>query len=110
MLEGAFGFAVLLFGILLGSLILCYYLSRYFKRQLDIFLSFFHNMETGGRAIATEQLFLREFEELGKSANKMLTMRQRAEAELRENEAKYRALIETTDTGFVIIDQEGRVF
>lgn len=83
MLNDVFGFAVILLGILLGSLLLCYHLSRYFKRQLDIFLIFFHNMEKGGMAIATDQLFLREFEELGLSANKMLDLRQRAEAEVR---------------------------
>ena len=32
-----------------------------------------------------------------------------AEEELRDNESKYRTLIETTDTGFVIIDKDGLV-
>jgi PAS domain S-box-containing protein len=35
--------------------------------------------------------------------------RKQAESTLAESEAKYRALIETTDTGFVILDPEGRV-
>ena len=38
-----------------------------------------------------------------------ITERKRAEEELRENEDKYRTLIETTDTGYVIIDQDGLV-
>ena len=38
-----------------------------------------------------------------------ITGRKRAEERLRESEAKYRALIEATDTGFVIVDGEGRV-
>jgi PAS domain S-box-containing protein len=36
-------------------------------------------------------------------------MRMKAEAALQESEAQYRALIETTGTGFVIIDGQGRV-
>lgn len=38
-----------------------------------------------------------------------ITERKQSEDALRENEHKYRTLIETTDTGFVIIDGEGRV-
>jgi len=38
-----------------------------------------------------------------------ITERKRAEEELRESEIKYRTLIETTDTGYVIIDQDGLV-
>jgi PAS domain S-box-containing protein len=38
-----------------------------------------------------------------------ITERRRAEEAIRESEAKYRALVETTDTGYVILDLEGRV-
>ena len=38
-----------------------------------------------------------------------ITARRRAEESLRESEQQYRALIETTDTGYVIVDGEGRV-
>jgi PAS domain S-box-containing protein len=38
-----------------------------------------------------------------------ITERKRAEEALQKSEAQYRALVETTDTGFVILDREGRV-
>lgn len=38
-----------------------------------------------------------------------ITEQKRAAAALAESEAKYRHLIETTDTGFVILDDQGRV-
>ena len=38
-----------------------------------------------------------------------ITERKKAENMLRESEAIYRTLVETTDTGYVIIDTEGRV-
>lgn len=38
-----------------------------------------------------------------------ITERKKMELSLRESEAQYRTLIETTDTGYVIIDEEGKV-
>jgi PAS domain S-box-containing protein len=38
-----------------------------------------------------------------------VTDRRHAEELLRESEAKYRHLVETTDTGYLILDEEGRV-
>ena len=38
-----------------------------------------------------------------------ITEQKRAEEELADSEAKYRHLVETTDTGYLILDEEGRV-
>ena len=95
--------------ILVIALSICFRLSHYFKRQLDLFLHFFKASENGGKPIAAEQIFLREFRFLGQSANRMLAEREKAAEGLRESEVKYRALVETTGTGYVIIDPKGRV-
>jgi PAS domain S-box-containing protein len=38
-----------------------------------------------------------------------ITDRKRAEASLRENEKKYKTLVDTTNTGYVVLDMKGRV-
>jgi len=43
------------------------------------------------------------------AAGRDITAHQRAEADLRASESKYRALVETTGTGYLILDKHGRV-
>jgi PAS domain S-box-containing protein len=49
------------------------------------------------------------FDDMASLLEKRASEQRRAENALKESEAKYRDLIETTDTGYVIVDEEGRV-
>ena len=48
-------------------------------------------------------------QKLNLAAIRDITERQRSEEALKESEEKYRSLIETTDTGFLILDSQGKV-
>jgi PAS domain S-box-containing protein len=50
-----------------------------------------------------------EIAESNEELKREITERRQAEEALRENEQKYRTLIETTDTGYVIVDEAGQV-
>jgi PAS domain S-box-containing protein len=102
MMASAVGLGLVLLVMLMASLVICFCLSRYFKRQLDLFLSFFQNMEKGGTPIATEHLFVSELHELGASANTMLEKRRRAEMQLRESEERFRSLFSNMAEGVAL--------
>ncbi len=99
------GFA--LAAILAAALLICYHLSHYFKRQLDLFFHFFKEAETGGKPIATEQIFFSEFQLLGQSANRMLVERKKAEDRLRESEEMYRTLVRLSPDAISVADMNG---
>ncbi len=65
-----------------------------------------------GRCVSVE-ISSRLFDMAGKKAGlavlRDITERKAMERALRESEALYRTIVETTDTGFVIIDREGKV-
>jgi two-component system, cell cycle sensor histidine kinase and response regulator CckA len=104
------GFALAM--ILAVAQLICYRLSKYFKRQLDLFLHFFKEAETGGKPIATEQTFLREFQLLGQSANRMLEERTKAEEDLRKSEERFHSLFSNMAEGVamheLIMDEPGK--
>ncbi len=99
------GFA--LAAILAAALLICYSLSHYLKRQLDLFFHFFKEAETGGKPIATEQMFFSEFQLLGQSANRMLVERKKAEDSLRESEEMYRTLVRLSPDAISVADMNG---
>ena len=90
--------------ILAAALSICYILSHYFKRQLDLFFRFFKEAQTGGKPIATEQIFFSEFQLLGQSANRMLVERKKAEDSLRESEEMYRTLASLSPDAISVAD------
>ena len=98
--------------ILVTALSICFRLSHYFKRQLDLFLHFFKDAETVGRPIATEQIFLSEFRLLGQSANRMLAERIKAEDGFRESEDRFHSLFSNMAEGValhdLIFDESGK--
>ncbi len=65
----------------------------------------------GSLAVTISELGYTNIEIMEKAANleKEIAERMRAEDALRESEQKYRALVETTGTGYVILDMSGRV-
>ncbi|MBF0530035.1 MAG: cache domain-containing protein, partial [Deltaproteobacteria bacterium] len=89
--------------ILLVILVFSYVISFYFKQALNIFLSFFKKMETGGEPIDTEKLFLHEFMVLGQSANLMLLKRQQAEYDLQQSKTNLEIIFKIVPTGVGVI-------
>ncbi|MHC1728148.1 MAG: cache domain-containing protein [Syntrophobacteraceae bacterium] len=98
--------------ILVAALSICFRLSHYFKRQLDLFLHFFKDAETGGKPIDAEQIFSNEFRLLGQSANRMLEERRKVEECLRESEDRFRSLFSNMAEGValhdLILDKAGK--
>jgi len=96
--------------ILVTALSICFCLSHYFKRQLDLFFRFFKEAATGGKPIAVEQIFLREFQLLGQSANRMLEEREKAEDAFRESEVRFQAAFRASPNAIAIKRQEDGVW
>ena len=79
------------------------------QQAFVVFESFFAKAALEKVEMETSELHFAEFRSLAKAVNRMLAEQRALEADLRKSEEKYRALIETTGTGFVKIDGEGRV-
>jgi two-component system cell cycle sensor histidine kinase/response regulator CckA len=92
--------------LLAAALVISFQFSRLLKGQLDVFINFFKEAETGGTPIAMEHIFSPEFRRLAQSANTMLDERQEAERALRENELRLRTILQTSNEGFWLLDND----
>ena len=106
------GLGISLVCILIAAQLICFRLSRYFKRQIDQFLLFFSEAETGGKPMVVEEIFSLEFRLMGTSANRMLEKRQKAEEDLRASEDRFHSLFSNMAEGVaiheVLLDGKGK--
>ncbi len=79
------------------------------QQAFSAFETFFEKAAREKVKMETSGLHFAEFRSLAKSANQMVAERLAMEEGLRKSEEKYRILIDTTGTGFVKIDGDGRV-
>ena len=103
------GLGLTLTALLAVGLVVFFYASRFLKLQLDVFVDFFKEAETGGRPIAMEHVFSPELRRLGQSANTMLCERREAETALRENELRLRTILQTSNEGFWLLDNDSLI-
>jgi len=100
---------VLLLAIFLAGLWFVRKTARKIQQSFFAFEAFFAKAAREKVEMETTGLPFVEFRSLARSANQMLAEQRAMEEGLRKSEEKYRVLIETTGTGFVKIDDEGRV-
>jgi len=100
---------LLLLAAFLAGLLVVRKMAGRIQQAFAAFEAFFDKAAREKVEMETEDLHFAEFRSLAKAANQMLVERRVMEDGLRKSEEKYRILIETTGTGFVKIDGEGRV-
>ena len=94
--------------LLIGLLVVRKMAER-IQQAFAAFEAFFDKAAREKVGMETSGLHFMEFRSLAKAANQMLAEQRGMEEGLRKSEEKYRVLIETTGTGFVKLDGEGRV-
>ncbi len=100
---------LLMLAALLTGLLFVRKMAGRIQQAFIAFETFFDKAAREKVEMETSALHFAEFRSLAKAANLMLAERQAMEDGLRKSEEKYRVLIDTTDTGFVKIDGDGRV-
>ncbi|MFH1019937.1 MAG: cache domain-containing protein [Pseudomonadota bacterium] len=100
---------LLLLAALLAGLLFIRKTAGRIQHAFASFEAFFDKAAREKVEMETSGLHFAEFRSLAKAANQMLAEKRAMEEGLRKSEEKYRVLIDTTGTGFVKIDGEGRV-
>ena len=100
---------LLMLAALLAGLLVVRKMAGRIQQAFAAFETFFDKAAREKVEMETAGLHFVEFRSLAKAANQMLAEQRAMEDGLRKSEEKYRVLIETTGTGFVKIDGEGRV-
>ena len=100
---------LLMLAALLAGLFFVRKMAGRIRQAFVAFETFFDKAAREKVEVETSDLHFIEFHSLARAANQMLAEQRVMEDGLRKSEEKYRVLIETTGTGFVKIDDEGRV-
>ncbi|MBU2537377.1 MAG: cache domain-containing protein [Proteobacteria bacterium] len=101
-------FVMMLVALLLWLLVVRK-MAAQIQQSFAAFEIFFDKAAQEKVEMEVDDLHVQEFRVLAKAANKMLSEQRAMEDGLRRSEEKYRVLIESTGTGFVKIDDEGKV-
>lgn len=104
-MENLYNIGVLLVLILIGAIFISYFMSKYLQREVNVFLSFFQNLETGKTIIDIDKLKIQEFATLADLANTTVKNRIETEKALLESESRYRQFVETSEEGIMQIDE-----
>jgi PAS domain S-box-containing protein len=100
---------LLMFATLLIGLLVVRRMAGRIQQAFAAFEAFFDKAAREKAEMETSGLYFTEFRSLAKAANQMLAEQRAMEEGVRKSEEKYRVLIETTGTGFVKMDGEGKV-
>ena len=104
-----FGIGVIMVAILCIIYIVARYLSTRIAGSFNALTDFFRTAATESVTIGTDELEILEFQKLARSANIMITKRNKAEAALRESEATARALLNAPTDDALLLAPDGTI-
>ena len=85
------------------------WLNQGFKKDFNLFISFFNRVAHSDEEIDRANIKFVEFDQIAEYANKMLTDRKRSEAEIRESEERFRAIFERSAIGKSLTAPDGKL-